>query len=149
MEVISLEYLPNRMHCLLAKQKCRCEILVSQDAWYKGWVVHILRQVVPMNISNDPPDDAETKPRKNKAGSEGEENVSPLHINHGSEYILFQRLIEWYRMYESLNLHKSSILLTDPIQFCVAIPRLWYNPSSLATFSWLQNIIVLLYMVNL
>ena len=135
MEVVSLEYLPNCMHCLLAKQKCRCKILVCQDAWYKGGVVHILRQVVPMNISNDPPDDAETKPRKNEAGSEGEENESPLHVNHGSEYILFQMLIELYRMYEGLNLHKSSILLTDPIQFCVAIPRLRYNPSSLTTFS--------------
>ena len=48
-----------------------------------------------MYVSDEPPDYTKSEPGENKTGNEGKENISPLHINHGSEYILFQKFDEY------------------------------------------------------
>ena len=48
-----------------------------------------------MNIGNKPPDDTKAKPGEDKTGYKVEEDIPPLHVNHGGENILKIFLISY------------------------------------------------------
>jgi len=69
-----------------------------------------------MNIGNKPPDDTKAKPGEDKTGYKVDEDIAPLHVNHGGEDIL----------------HQSPVLVTDSVQFSIAISSLGYYPSPIS-----------------
>ena len=48
-----------------------------------------------MNIGNKPPDDTKAKPGEDKTGYKVDEDIAPLHVNHGGENILRIFLISY------------------------------------------------------
>ena len=48
-----------------------------------------------MNIGNKPPDDTKAKPGEDKTGYKVDEDIAPLHVNHGGEDILRIFLISY------------------------------------------------------
>ena len=49
---------------------------------------HVVLFIVPVEESNEPPDEAKDEPGDHEAGKEGEESVAPLEVQDGREHVL-------------------------------------------------------------
>ena len=78
---------------LHAEQEGGGEVLVGEHTRDECSVLHpqhVVLFIVPVEESNEPPDEAKDEPGDHEAGEEGEESVAPLEVQDGREHVLWQ-----------------------------------------------------------
>ena len=76
------------MLSLNTEEESRSKVLVCKDARSEGLVVDVLKDIVTVDIANQPPDAGKEKPGHKEAGNKGQKSEAPLHVHHCGKNIL-------------------------------------------------------------